>query len=81
MKSLQNRAGDARRGRSASPLDGLPGLVMTNIAIVFMALIEIVDLPNFKMGGFSICERLPEGISWKILFRGTPIEETSIFHG
>jgi hypothetical protein len=54
---------------------------MTNIAIVLMALIEIVDLPNFKMGGFSICERLPEGISWKILFRGTPIEETSIFHG
>ena len=28
-----------------------------------MALIEIVDLPNLKMGGFSManCKRLPEG--------------------
>ena len=32
--------------------------------------IEIVDLPCYKMGGFSssLCKRLPEGMSWNIWF-------------
>ena len=31
---------------------------------------EIVDLPSYKMGGFSssLCKRLSEGIGWNIIF-------------
>ena len=37
-----------------SDLIRIPELVLTNIAMEAMALIEIDDLPNLNMGGFSM---------------------------